>query len=309
MTRVMRLFAMGALAVGTCVTAVAQDSEKAQDSENRSPLSADEQAVVKTAEAFVEAFNQGDAKSVAALWAEDGEMSVDRDNMATGRAQVEKAYADFFTENSGVQISVHIESMRRLGRNMIVEKGMSEVMNDDSDEFVDTYTLVHVKNGENWFIATADVQQQVVDHFDWKSALAFLEGKWKAEDGKWRVETEFEWVSEGSFLKRTFAVYDGEQKQSSGVQVIGWDPLEESVTSWTFGSDGGHGRGWWVLDDDQWEVTAEGVTAGGDVLTATNVFTIVNDDTFRWQSTDRSIDGYALEPTDPVRISRVKSDN
>lgn len=293
---------VAALIIGMSLTVVPQDNDKP------AALSADEQAIVKTAEAFVEAFNQADAKAVAALWTEDGEMSVDRENIATGRSEVESSYADFFVENPGVQISLHIESVRRLGRNMIVEKGVSEIINDESDDVVDSYTLVHVKQGEQWLIATADVQHTEVDNFDWKAALGFLEGKWKAEEDDWRVETEFEWVSGGNFLKRTFAVYAGDEQQSSGVQVIGWDPLEQSVTSWTFGADGGNGRGWWVLDGDQWEITAEGVTAGGEVVTATNVVTIVDDDTFRWQSTDRSISGYALEPTDSVRVSRVKLD-
>ncbi len=191
---------------------------------------------------------------------------------------------------------------------MIIEKGVSEIMNDDTDDVVDTYTLVHVKQGKQWLIATADVQQEAVDHFDWKAELGFLEGKWKAEDGDWRVEMEFEWVSAGNFLKRTYAVYEGKEQQSSGVQVIGWDPLQQTTTSWTFGGDGGHGRGWWVLDGNQWEIAAEGVTVGGEVLTATNVITFVDDDTIRWQSTNRSISGYALEATDSIRISRVKSD-
>jgi uncharacterized protein (TIGR02246 family) len=271
-------------------------------------LSPDQQAIKKTAEAFVAAFNKGDAKAVAALWTQDGEMSVDGQTTTTGRAQIESTYVEFFKQNAGVQISVHISSMRNLGPKMIIEKGVSEIMNDDSDNVVDTYTLVHVKQGEQWLIATADVQQETVDHFDWKAEIGFLEGKWKSEDGDWRIETEYEWVSGGSFMKRTFAVYSGDEKQSSGVQVIGWDPLEESVTSWTFGSSGGHGRGWWVLDGNQWEITAEGVTAGGEVLTATNVITFVDADTFRWQSTQRSISGYDLEATDSIRISRVKSD-
>ena len=79
--------------------------------------------------------------------------------------------------NPGVQISVHINSVRRLGPNMMIEKGVSEIMNDEADHIVDAYTLVHVRRDNQWLIATADVQQEVVDAPDWRADLAMLEGK------------------------------------------------------------------------------------------------------------------------------------
>lgn len=306
MKRGMIFVCMGLAAFGLALKSSA-DEQKTESKPAKSEFSPDQQAIRKTAEDFVAAFNKGDAKAVATLWAEDGEMSVDGQNTIAGRAAIERTYAEFFQGQQGVRISVHIDSMRQAGPNMIIEKGVSEIMNDGTDNVVDTYTLVHVKRDDKWLIATANVQQATVDHFDWKSAVGYLEGKWKAGDGHWRVESEAEWVSDGNFLKRTFSVFEGEEKQSSGIQIIGWDPAQESVTSWTFGSDGGHGRGRWVLDGKQWEIKAEGVTAGGEVLTATHIMTYVDEHTFRWQSTNRSIGGYDLEPTDSVRISRIKS--
>lgn len=306
MKRGMIFVCIGLAAVGFAVNDSA-GQQKPEPNPSEPDLSPDQQAIRKTAEDFVAAFNKGDAKAVAALWAEDGEMSVDGQNTIASRAEIERTYDEFFKTNQGVRISVHIDSIRQAGPNMIIEKGVSEIMNDTTDSVVDTYTLVHVKQAERWLIATADVQQAAVDLFDWKAAVGYLEGKWKSGDGDWRVESDAEWVADGNFLKRSFAVYEGEVKQASGVQVIGWDPVQESVTSWTFGSDGGHGRGRWVLDGEQWEIQAESVTADGEVLAATQVITYVDEDTFRWQSTNRSIGGYDLQPTDSVRVSRVKS--
>ena len=59
--------------------------------ETRAELSPAQEAIKETAEAFVAAFNKGDAKAVATLWSEDGEMSVDGQNTATGRAEIEGA--------------------------------------------------------------------------------------------------------------------------------------------------------------------------------------------------------------------------
>ena len=263
----------------------------------------------KNAEAFVDAFNKADAKAVAALWAPTGEMSLDGKTLAKGREAVEKSYAEYFEENAGTTIGVTIESIRLLDPRMAVEKGISEIVNDDDESVVDAYTLIHVNEVDRWLIASADVRQKILEpEFDWKKELGFLEGTWKAEQGDWHVEATFEWVANGNFLRRTFKVYNGEDVESSGVQVIGWDPLEQSVTSWVFGSNGGHGRGWWTLDGIQWVVEADGTTAGGEVITATNVLTILDNDTFRWQSTNRSIEGYELEDTDSIRVSRVQTE-
>ena len=281
-------------------------SGDAQDRLDATALSADEQTVRQHAEAFVAAFNQADAEAVAALWAEDGEMSVDGETRSTGRREVEQAYSEFFAANPGVQISVHINSVRRLGPNMMIEKGVSEIMNDEADHIVDAYTLVHVRRDNQWLIATADVQQEVVDAPDWRADLAMLEGKWQASEGAWRLETEYEWVANDNFLKRTFTVIADDQVERTGVQVIGWDPMEQTITSWMFSADGGHGRAWWIRDGNQWEITAEGVTPEGEQVTATNLITILSDDSFRWQSTNRSIGGYALDNTESIRVTRVK---
>jgi hypothetical protein len=236
-------------------------------------------------------------------------MSVDGESVGVGRAEIAAKYAEYFAANPGATIQVEIDTIRMLGPSMAVERGRSEVIDDEDDFVVDAYRLVHVKQDGKWLIATADVQQEVVEPpFDWKTELGFLVGKWKAEEGDWSVETEIEWVAGGNFLKRTFTIGDGDQEERSGVQVIGWDAREQAITSWTFGAGGGHGRGWWSRDGDQWLIETEGVSPEGEVVSATNVMTFLDDDNFRWQSTGRSIEGAPLPDTDSVRVKRVSDD-
>jgi uncharacterized protein (TIGR02246 family) len=283
----------------------AQEDKKAETTK----LSPSQQAIRKNAEAFVEAFNKADAKAVAALYTENAQMSVDGETIAEGRAAVEKAYAEYFKENPGTTISVTIDSIKVMGPNIVIEKGASQLTSSD-EPVLDAYTMVHVKQDGKWLTATADVAQRAAPpEFDWKQELGFLAGKWIAEEKDWSVETSFEWVAGGNFLKRSFEVTNGEQVESSGVQVIGWDPLEGAVTSWIFGSDGGHGRGWWLRDGEHWVIQSEGTTASGEILRATNVMTLLGKDEFRWQSTNRSLNGVALENTPSVRVRRVKAEN
>ena len=109
----------------------------AQESSSPAELSPDQQAIRKHAEAFVAAFNKGDANAVAALWTPEGEMSVDGEPVGVGRKDIAAKYAEYFSDNPGATIQVDIESIRLLGPNMAVERGRSEVINDDDDFVVD----------------------------------------------------------------------------------------------------------------------------------------------------------------------------
>jgi uncharacterized protein (TIGR02246 family) len=269
-------------------------------------LDADEEAVVQNALAFVENFNKGDAAAIAAGFTENGEMSVDGVARASGRATIQKEYETFFKENPGAEISVHVDSMRRVGPNLMIESGVSELINDDDDSVVDLYTAVHSKENGKWLTVSADVEQAAVDPFDWKGELGFLVGTWTASNGDWKVETVFSWVDGGNFLRRNFKVYEGDQVNSSGVQLIGWDPVNSQITAWTFTSEGGFGRAWWEREDNRWIVTNQATTPEGRVASATNLLTFLSNDEFRWQSTNRSVSGVALEDTPTIRLKRTK---
>ncbi len=298
------LLAACALVMMFTAYSLAQETE----TEPQLDLSPDEKAIADNAAAFVKAFNEADAATIAGLFTEQGEMSVDGETIAQGRKAIEEQYAAFFQEHPDVVMSVHIDSIRQVTPNMVIEKGVSEIVNDADDSVVDVYTCVHVKEGDQWRTVSTDVKQEFVDpEYDWKAELGYLVGTWEASKEDWRVETKFSWVAGGEFLRRDFKVFEGDEETSKGMQVIGWDPIEGAVTSWVFTSDGGHGRGWWNREGQQWVVTAESMTPEGELITATNLFTPVDNDQFRWQSVNRAVSGTALEDSDPIRVKRTAS--
>jgi ketosteroid isomerase-like protein len=64
---------------------------------NQAP--ADKEAIFNNAKEFVDTFERGDAKAVAAFWAEDGDY-VDLDGRhLQGRTAIEEAFKEFFKEN------------------------------------------------------------------------------------------------------------------------------------------------------------------------------------------------------------------
>ncbi len=88
---------------------------------------ADEKAIRATADDFVKAFNAADAKAVGALWATDAEYTDESGQSYHGRAAIEKEYADLFKEHRGATMTVNIESIRFLGPDIAMEKGIAKV--------------------------------------------------------------------------------------------------------------------------------------------------------------------------------------
>jgi hypothetical protein len=131
-----------------------------------------------------------------------------------------------------------------------------------------------------------------LDQLDW------MVGQWIDRGDEATVVTNCSWTRNRSFLSRTFRVTINEDVTLEGTQVVGWDPVENRIRSWTFDSDGGFGKGRWIQDGNRWLVKTSYVLASGERASALNIFTYVDQDTFRWRSIGREIAG-ELQPSIP----------
>src|SRR5262245_62488429 len=68
-------------------------------------------AIQKQAEAFVEAFHKGDAKAVAALWAEDCDFTDQAGRHLKGREAIEKGFTEFFADNKGTKLRIDSDEL------------------------------------------------------------------------------------------------------------------------------------------------------------------------------------------------------
>jgi hypothetical protein len=88
----------------------------------------------------------------------------------------------------------------------------------------------------------------------------------------------------------------------SGVQRIGWDPALKKLRSWTFDSEGGFFNGLWTKDNNQWLLTSAGVKADGDAVTATSLYTIVDNEMITWQYRSLIVGGDVRSESDPMTM-------
>src|SRR5262245_58717483 len=93
------------------VAAVAGGKEDGRD--------ADREAIKKSSHEFQQAFAKGDAKKCAAFWTENGEL-IDEHSAVRGRAEIEKAFAEFFKATPKIKVHVLIESIHFPARDLAI---------------------------------------------------------------------------------------------------------------------------------------------------------------------------------------------
>jgi hypothetical protein len=132
-------------------------------------------------------------------------------------------------------------------------------------------------------------------------------GSWvdKDDNDKVTIQTDCEWTKNKNFMTRSFAAAIGDQVNKSGMQIVGWDPITKQIRSWVFDSDGGYSEGrWYRKGDNKWIVQQKGTIPDGGQTTATNIIKRIDDNSFTWQSIDRTVDGEMQPNVDEVLIVR-----
>ena len=76
----------------------------------------------------------------------------------------------------------------------------------------------------------------------------------------------------------------GDQIQSSGLQLIGWNPQIQRIQSWVFTSDGGQAVGQWSPRGNGWVIETTGMLSDGTPTQAVNIFTRLDDNALSWKS-------------------------
>jgi uncharacterized protein (TIGR02246 family) len=269
----------------------------------------EEAALHKIAEAFVAAFNKGDARAVAGFWTPDGDLVDQTGRHIKGREAIEKLFQGFFAENKGAKLRINIASVRFLSPALAIEDGTTDVIPADGGVPERArYTIVHVKNGSQWRLASVrESAYTPPTHSEHLRELEWLIGGWADEEEKGEAaETLFSWTANGNFILSSFSTSVKGLPVASGTQWIGWDPKAKHIRSWTFDSSGGFGEGVWTRDGDRWLIKTTFTQRDGKSVMATNVVTRLDANTVSWQSTNRTVDGKAAPDTRAIKMKRMK---
>ncbi|WP_038167555.1 SgcJ/EcaC family oxidoreductase [Verrucomicrobium sp. BvORR106] len=284
-------------------------SLSAQEPDKAAP-SVEQTAVDALNRAYETAYNKGDVKALAGFFAEDAEYTTEDGRSFNGFAEIEGGIRDAFAGNKGAKLEIASVSVRRLSPEVVVEKGATKVTAKDGDVERSTYTAIHVKKDDKWKISQLIESPVAEEEPRAKLAeLAWLIGDWEDSDKEndLTVRSQYVWSKGAAFITRNVVVRQGEETLLEGWQIIGWDPVNETIRSWTFDAEGGFAEGQWTHEGNRWLVRESGVNPDGGRTTAENTITKVGEDKLTWQSGSRTLDGEPLPSIGVIEAKRVKS--
>jgi uncharacterized protein (TIGR02246 family) len=267
----------------------------------------EEAAVRKAVEAYVAAFNQGDAKALAALWAPEAVYTNPLSGQqVVGREAIEKQFASVFEDAKDVKLEATTDAIQFVSPNVAVEQGMAKLIRPDQAPEESEYTAVYVKRDGQWLLdrVTEEEVRVVPSHYEHLKDLEWMIGRWVDEDDQAAVVTECSWTKNNNFITRSFTVQIRDRIDMAGMQMIGWDPSTKQIRSWVFDSDGGFGEGKWTKKGDRWYIQQTGVLPDGRKSSAVHIITRIDDSTCALQAVNRTVDGELLPNVDEVVVAR-----
>lgn len=268
-----------------------------------------EAAIRAAADAFVAAFDRGDAQAIAALWTADGTTADQHGVVFRGRKAIEAEYAGFFKRYPGAKMEIAVESVDFPTPDTAVEDGTTRVtVPQPVPPRAGRYTALHVRQGGKWFLAAVrESDVELPSSVSRLAGLGWLIGQWQAKREDTTVQTRFQWIANKSFIRRDSSVHRGGVEVSSGSQIIGWDPTSGQIASWSFDSSGGHGSARWTPSPEGWRIESQGVLADGTPTSSHEALVRVagEDNVFGWRSFDRKAGQADLPDIGEIVLDRV----
>ncbi len=270
----------------------------------------DAAAEVETAiQSYVTAFNNRDAARLAAHWAAEGVYtSRTTGEKVVGREAMTAEFTTMFAGDAVPNLAVTTESIEFVSPNVALERGVATVTHSEDDVVETSYSVVYVKQDGQWLIdrVTEDEIAFEYSNRDKLEPLAWMIGEWVDEIEGSAVEFSCQWTRNQNFISLKFEVLSADGVDSSGLQVIGWDPVNNQIRSWLFDSDGSFVAGIWnhQAEDNKWVVQSTATLADGAQGSYTSIYRPLEDGNVGWQKLNRVLDGELLPSIDEVIIRR-----
>jgi uncharacterized protein (TIGR02246 family) len=269
--------------------------------------SADEAAIRKADEAYVQAFNKHDAKALADAWSPEAVYT----NRITGeevvgRAAIEQQFAAIFKSQPETRLELSVASIQFVSPNVAVEHGTAKLLAPKAEPEEIEYSAVFVKRDGRWLLdrVTDEAKEVVISHYEQLKPLEWMIGRWVDKDENVDIKTECNWTKNQNFITRSFTVAVHGRINMSGMQIVGWDPAAKTIRSWTFDSDGGFAEATWTRKGEKWFIHNKGVLADGRKASMVNVIKPVDANSFTWQTIERTAGGKLLPNVNEVVIVR-----
>jgi uncharacterized protein (TIGR02246 family) len=289
-----------------------QDGQKAGVATPTSPSDVEIHNLLK---AMTTAYNQADAKGLAAVFTDDAILFDQDGKEVRGRDPIGQHYGEAFDIGPTCKIVEEVEEVHFLSPDVASVIGHFHLDDEKGTSlFSGRYSLIAVRKQNQWKLAElrdlANASRDTADKGGRLRELEWLVGDWidEGEDGK--GASTVRWEEGQKFLVRKYSIQAAGEPGRSGTQWIGWDPQAKQIRSWVFDSEGDFGQGQWTRSDNAWIIKASGVTGDGLTTSSTEVIEPINKDSLKMRSTDRVV-GTELLPDieETVMVRKPPSPN
>jgi uncharacterized protein (TIGR02246 family) len=266
---------------------------------------------------YEKAFNAGDAKAIGLLWKTDGEFIDPLGNRILGREAIEKLFQEFFSRSPGKKLLLKVLSLKEQEEgSVVVAEVVPQLIPPPPGEVgLNKATIVLVRSGESWLIEGIKENTHMPPSYEHLKDLQWTVGSWTSREpssetsGKSdQIDINFncDWTANKSFLRRMFTSRL-QQLEFQGTEIIGWDPKDKIIRSWTFESTGGFTESTWKPDGDKWVIEMKGVLANGDTVSSTTTVTKIDENTLAFRTQKRKRADKSMPDIDKQTLHRVAS--
>jgi len=267
---------------------------------------ADEAAIRTAAASYAEAFNKHDAKVLAEHWSPDAVYT----NRSTGeevigRPAIAAQFTILFKDQPALKLEVNVTSVQFVSPNVAIEQGTAKTLAPNTEPDETEYSAVNVKREGKWLLdrVTDKSKEAATSHYEQLKPLEWMVGKWGTDADNAQVELDCNWTKNQNFLTRAFKI-SIDDDSFSGMQIIGWDPAAKAIRSWTFDSNGTFTDATWQQRKGRWFIRNRGTLPDGRTATMINVMKPVDDNSFTWQTIERTAGGELLPNINEIAIVR-----
>jgi uncharacterized protein (TIGR02246 family) len=255
----------------------------------KNPPAADaEEGLRQAIAAYARAVAEGDAAAIAKFWTADGDYAGPSGRVVNARKALESSSIDA----SGPHLTLKTETLRMITPDVAQEDGVSELKSeDDALLYRGHFAAIWVRQQGAWLLASLRETVAPPSSADRLGSLDWLVGQWEAEDkdNGATITISANWIDNKMYLLREIVVEREGRVRHRLTQRTAWDPLTRRIKSWTFGSNGDVGEGFWSHQGKDWVVHSTVTTRDGRSAAAKSTYSDISADSFVFTSHDTEV--------------------
>ncbi|MCA9042453.1 MAG: nuclear transport factor 2 family protein, partial [Planctomycetaceae bacterium] len=265
----------------------------------------------KALEGYVAAFNKRDVEGLLRYWSADGIYVTPDGREFHGQAELKQAFENYFQGlESEVRLEIPEYAHELISPKIARETGVAFLYGKETEPLESTYTAYYIREGNEWKLESVKEIEPAGpgSSYEQLQPLEWLIGDWSAENAITQnsVLMKNSWSMNQNFITSNFTVLREGEPVISGVQIIGWDPVAETIRSWIFDSQGGFGTGSWSENEGKWSVRTLFQTSEGEKASAINIYTPVDADSYLYESVSRQRGSELLPSLEEITVNRLQ---